>query len=146
MKMTWTDIITGIDQNLPASALYKSPHQDGEIEVFADLVGIDCFCGYSVEFSKRMREHWVESWVCTDTVVGYSVFFLDRTPVAVSIQRGRKSKKEIQFISEEAYDLVRDAVLECLSEDDLPEIPLADLNEEIDLISGGVGGYSRFKE
>ncbi len=148
IKMAWQQIINGIDQDLPPTSRYDSPNTGGDIDRFAGMVGIDRWAGWNEEFESRMREHWVSFWLCTDKIAGYSVFFLDRVPVAVGIQHARKEGKYIMFLSQSAFDSVRKAVLECLDEDDRPHVPLVDVNAVVELpeLVPGSYGYQRFEK
>jgi hypothetical protein len=53
---------------------------------------VDHFCqaldffpmGWNETFSARCKSYWLERWMCTDTMVGTAVVYVDDTPVEVS--------------------------------------------------------------
>lgn len=129
--MKLKDAIALINVSQEPSCHYDSPvTEDGNIQQWVDLVGYDSwqFDGWSEEFGKRMHRHALYSWLCTDTVVGAFVYFLDKRPVAISTQKARKSSKEIEFIDQESYDFVKKIVGEYQQP---PELQFVDLDEEI---------------
>lgn len=48
----------------------------------------------------------LDTWICTDTKVGFSILCLNGTPVALTWKSARKCDREFAFISEEAGDLL----------------------------------------
>ena len=82
------------------------------------------------ENQKRLTSYFIGSWYCTDSFVGHKVYFFDDEPVAVSSQTGRKMNEEIEWISAESYNKVREFVLTFLEHKD-PNITLCDLDEEL---------------
>lgn len=82
------------------------------------------------EEQKRLTSYFIGSWYCTDSFVGYKVYFFDDEPVAVSSQIGRKMDEEIEWISAESYNKVRDFIITFLEHKD-PNITLCNLDEEL---------------
>jgi len=82
------------------------------------------------EDQDRLVSYWLGNWHCTDTWVGYKVYFLDDEAVAISLQTARKSDEQFEWISREIYYKVRDFVLEYQDKDEYP-IDIVDLSEDI---------------
>jgi hypothetical protein len=80
----------------------------------------------------RLKAYWVSNWCCTDTWVGYRMYFLDDEPVAFSIQTARKNDENIKWFGEEKALKVRDYLISLMTkqEEDL-NFELCDINEEI---------------
>ncbi len=70
-----------------------------------------------VNDDKRLQKKWFKSWICTDTEVGISVYFLDGEVVCVSWQPYRKSDEEFWFISEELGNKLHDYFLSLIEKD-----------------------------
>ena len=66
-----------------------------------------CPMGWNETFSARCKSYWLERWMCTDTMVGTAVVYVDDTPVALFVQTGRKSTPYIRFIGEEGAEVMR---------------------------------------
>ncbi len=86
---------------------------------------------YNYPDQHKLTSYFIGNWYCTDTFVGYKVYFFENEPVAVSYQGGRKMNEEIEWLSKESYKKVRDYVLTFLEEEEEPSIKLADMEEEI---------------
>lgn len=82
------------------------------------------------EFDARFKEFYIAPHYCTDTWVGLSVIFLDDEAVAVCHQSGRKSDKNIQWVSKESWTKTR-AVIITMIEEDEPEFEIVDMDEEM---------------
>ena len=73
---------------------------------------VDHFCqaldffpmGWNETFSARCKTYWLERWMCTDTMVGTAVVYVDDTPVALFVQTARKNTPHIRFIGEEGAE------------------------------------------
>lgn len=80
----------------------------------------------------RLKCFWVGNWYCTDTFVGYRMYFLDHEPVAFSVQNGRKLAEELHWFSMELATKVQD-YLESLIEnvDRGLDVNICDINEDI---------------
>lgn len=76
----------------------------------------------------RLTSYWVRSWMCTDTWVGYKVYFFDDIPVAFSSQTARKSSEEIEWVSEDAYRKVKEYISSFAEQE---PISILNLEEEI---------------
>ena len=97
-----------------------------DIQTFGSKFGL---CpNWSLEFSDRMKRHYVTGWWCTDTWVGLSVYALDGKIVAVSTQTARRNYESMDFISKEACELVFDIVVAQVKS----ELVIDELPSEID--------------
>jgi len=76
----------------------------------------------------RLKCYWIGHWCCTDTWVGYRMYFLDDEPVAYSTQRGRKYDEEFHWFSIETATKVKEYLLS-LSEKEM-NINICDINKE----------------
>ena len=71
----------------------------------------------------RLIAYYLGNWCCTDSCVGYKIYFFDDKPVAVSSQLGRKSTEEIEWISKEDFKTVKDYIMSFAEEfEDSPSI------------------------
>jgi len=59
----------------------------------------------------RLKAYWIGNWYCTDSYVGYRMYFLDDEPVAFSIQKGRKWSEKFNWISKELALKVREYLI-----------------------------------
>lgn len=119
--MNWREAIEKVD---------KSGDNTGyaNMERIGNAVNVSGWFDYDSDFDKRLKKHWIHCWLCTDTHVGLAVYCLDGEPVAVSVQTARKCDEEIEFLSIEAIEKVRQFMLTYLSKEDPP---LANLDKEI---------------
>jgi len=79
---------------------------------------------------ERLNSYWVGNWHCTDSMVGYKIYFLDNEPVAWSSQTGRKSDETFFWFSEELAKRVRDYLL-TLEEPTELSVELCDIEQEM---------------
>lgn len=77
----------------------------------------------------RLTSYYLMDHCCTDTRVGYKVYFFDNKPVAVSFQKARKCDEFIEWISKKDYNKVKKYIMsfEEKIEDD---IPIANLEKD----------------
>lgn len=81
---------------------------------------------------ERLTSYYFGSWTCTDTTVGYKVYYLDDKPVAVSIQTGRKSDEKLYWLSEEIAKEVREYIISLLKEKEVSlRVSVVNLDEDI---------------
>jgi hypothetical protein len=85
---------------------------------------------------ERFVAYFVGSWYCTDTFVGYRVYFLDDEPVALSSQLGRKSDENFEWVSLEAYNKVFQFAKTFMDEPE-PNITFCNLDEDLAEIGDG---------
>jgi hypothetical protein len=106
----WLDLIKLVNSGQPVNSRYDGGVHEADAADFSEIFGFGP--SWSEEFSRRVKKHWINSWLCTDTVVGLAVYVMDGKPVAVSEQTSRKGDEEIKFISKEARDAVIAFLLE----------------------------------
>lgn len=79
--------------------------------------------------TEKITSYFIGNWYCTDSYVGYRVYFFDDMPIAISEQLGRKCKETFEWVSIDIYKMVKNYILSLsLEEDD--NINILDLNEE----------------
>ena len=85
---------------------------------------------YHMEYVEqdRITSYFFASWMCTDTEVGYRVYFFDDVPVMVSTQTARKSDEEYGWLSLEHAQQVKEYLLSLLHKDDDLNITIVDLD------------------
>ncbi len=118
--MTLRDIINSVDKT-------KAHKQLVDVCEMADEMYIDNFINF--ESQDRLVSYYVANWYCTDSMVGYRVFFFDNEAVAFGIKKGRKAYEDIKWISKEAYQKVKEYVL-TFTEPKEDNIDLLDLDLE----------------
>lgn len=85
---------------------------------------------YNNEGNDRLKCYWMQTWLCTDSWVGWRAYFLDDELVAVSSQLGRKCDEEFELVPEKIKILKE--YLETLVENPLrDDYDLINLDEEV---------------
>lgn len=102
------------------NSVSKTNGYNSDISRIAEEFHINC---WDYEEQERLKEYFVASWYCTDTLVGMRVYFLDDKPVATSIKPARKSDEKFYWVSNETYMEVFNYVLTFVKH----EAPPADL-------------------
>jgi hypothetical protein len=102
-------------------------------ESYVDVTDFNCELDLNLDYTKqdRLKAYFIGNWLCTDSWVGFRMYFLDDEPVAVSSQMGRKSDEEFKWFSKNVALKVRDYLLSLVKEnnDDL-NLTICDLNDE----------------
>lgn len=101
-----------------------------DIDDFSRALDLPTHIGWHQDFDNCVKGYFLIKWYCTDSWVGYRVYFMDDEPVAVSSQTGRKSPEEIEFVSLEAAQKVKDFI-KSLDPDDEFTPSLADMDLDI---------------
>lgn len=65
---------------------------------------------YNYIKQDRLKSYWILHWYCIDSWVGTKAYFFDNEFVCYSVQTGRKSDEEFEWISMEAAKKVRDYI------------------------------------
>lgn len=109
----------------------KSKHFKDSVDVsrMADVIGLPGY--YNYEEQERFVSYFIGSWYCTDSYVGYKVYFFDDEPVAVSSQVGRKCSENFEWLSKDLFLKVKNYVMTFEIEGNENNIELANLDEEI---------------
>lgn len=80
----------------------------------------------------RLTSYWVGNWYCTDTYVGYKLYFFDDAPVAFTSQTARKSDEIFHWFSLDTTKKIKDYLLSLLIEEEMPfQVKICDLEEDI---------------
>lgn len=118
--MNWQNAIDNLDRSDANTWSVNS-------RLLCSCLGVHVDVEYD-KLDKRFTRHWIRSWLCTDTMVGASVYCCDGKPIAISTHAARKEDEELQFLSDEAVETTRQILLSIAVYDVLP---LVDLNEDI---------------
>jgi len=88
--------------------------------------------GYEFDWVEqdRLKSYWIGNWYCTDSYVGFKMYFLNDVPVAVSSQSGRKSEEKFEWFSEELALRVRDYLISIMPQRKL-NFKLCNINEDV---------------
>jgi len=112
----------------------KNLDKSKDNEDWIDTTDIGDELGIEVPYVKqeRLKCFWVGNWYCTDSYVGYRMYFFEDEPVAFSFQRGRKWDEEFSWFSEEIAQKVKEYLLTLVEEkEDELNIDVCDINEEL---------------
>lgn len=117
-KYTMQDVLNRVAQITPEQlAAYQSidfyhiTKHDACIEDFESNLQTNTYIGYSHEFQSNMTAYPISTWYCTDQMVGVLAYFFRNKFVALSFQQGRKWDVEIQWVSQECANEVREYIL-----------------------------------
>lgn len=93
-----------------AATIDKTKENEAYVSSYdiAEALGIHDFYG---EEQDRLKAYWIGRWYCTDTHVGFRLYFMDQEPVAFSEQIGRKYPEEFYWVSVDAFTKVRDYII-----------------------------------
>lgn len=112
-----------------ANKIDKSQQNEDWVDVTE--IGEELNIDMSYVEQDRIKCYWVGNWYCTDSYVGYRMYFLDDEPVAFSVQNGRKCSEDFNWFSLEAAAKVREYLLSLMSEEDKLTVTICDINEDI---------------
>lgn len=102
----------------------KESEEKVYISYFAENV-LGIYDIHNWDDQSRLTSYYVLNWYCTDSVVGFKVYFFDDVPVAISSQSGRKCSENFQWVSKQLYQKVKDYI-NSFREDDEDSIDLID--------------------
>jgi hypothetical protein len=100
------------------------------LEEVTRAVGLG-FAGLYGEAEFLKGYHTEVSWICTDSRVGISLVFMGNELVMVGYQYGRKSDVDYRFVSEKAFDKVRNECLKLLAAQNDEDLTIVDMEEDI---------------
>lgn len=113
-------------------ANFTIPQDNGWYDAdWDDLCGgrLDSY-GYDYQkFVNAVKEYHIVSWICTDTRVGLSIIALNGEIVGMGYQSARKSGKDIEYVSKDAYNKLQEFMLTCLPSE---ECSILDMDEEVE--------------
>jgi len=125
--MKLAEIITKLDKSRENDANASYSDFEGKLDV--DVWSID----YD-KFTQRIQTYWINSWLCTDSVVGLAAYFLDGEFIAIMSQSGRKSPMNFTFVSYGHKQKLQKALLEMSEVEELKdEEEYLDMDEDVDL-------------
>ena len=78
---------------------YNGDGYDNIQGVYQELIGEYANIVWQEE-PYRIMYHWVGSWCCTDTDVGYRIYCFDDMPVGFSVQTARKSDEKFYWFKD----------------------------------------------
>lgn len=112
-----------------AERIDKSP--ENEDQWFGiDAIAYDLGINQHIDVEQtRLRAYWIGNWYCTDSWVGFRMYFLDDKPVAVSTQTGRKCNEEFEWFGPDAVKTVREFLLSLVAEEQT--VTYGDLEQDI---------------
>ena len=119
--------IIDIAKNIDKSDINNTGYID--FDAIASDLGVP-FSFYEDPPDDRLQAYWVGKWYCTDSWVGYRMYFFDDEPVAVSVQQGRKCSENFHWFSEDAVSRVKDYVLSLIAREN-NHASICDVNEDI---------------
>jgi len=111
-----------------ANKIDKSNKNESYVDIENFSSEFDFEFGFNLQ-QDRIKAYWIGNWYCTDSYVGYRMYFLDNEPVAVSTQAGRKSDEEFEWFSKELASKVKDYLISLMSNE--LHIKLCDINDDI---------------
>jgi len=114
-----------------ASRIDKSKNNESYIDI--NKVAYELDYEFDDEDDQdRLKAYWIGNWYCTDSFVGYRMYFLDDEPVAVSIQNGRKCDEDFKWFNMDLALKVRDYLISITrkKEEEL-NFDTCDINEDI---------------
>jgi len=83
--------------------------------------------------NTRLTSYWLKSWMCTDTVVGIRVVYLDDEPVMMISQGGRKCDKLVKWLSQEAITATHDYITSLIEDEAYHGLEIA---QDVDFSNG----------
>lgn len=104
-----------------------------ENENWVDIQELGYELDINVDYTEqdRLKSYWIGNWYCTDSYVGYKMYFLDDEPVAFSTQTGRKSDENFEWFSLDCVKKVREYLLSLIVKEEGINVSICDINEEI---------------
>jgi len=113
-----------------ANKIDKSQKNESYVDIEDFSSEFDFDFGFNLQQDK-IKAYWIGNWYCTDSYVGYRMYFLDDEPVAVSMQTGRKSNETFEWFSKELALKVKDYLISLMQKDDELNIKICDINRDI---------------
>lgn len=112
-------------------AVAQGSAEEADVALFERVLSTGTFLGWSEEFGRVMKRIRLNTWVCTDTEVGFCAFQFRGEVVAVSWQSARKSDVEMHWLSRDAALQVRTFIRELDERREPLDIQLIDVNAPV---------------
>lgn len=112
-----------------ANSIDKSSSNEAHVDLEDLCHELDVDAAMYVE-QDRIKSYWVGNWYCTETYVGYRMYFFDDEPVAFSIQSARKNEENFRWFSKDVAIKVKNYLLTLIPTTDL-YVETCDINEDI---------------
>lgn len=112
-----------------ANRIDKSDKNKAYVDIvsIANELNVDLDC---VE-QNRITAYWIGNWYCTDSWVGYTMYFFDNKPMAFSSQLGRKCDEDFHWFSLEIAEKVKEYLVSLIVEENKIEVKICDINAEV---------------
>lgn len=79
----------------------------------------------------KITAYWIGNWYCTDSYVGYIMYFFDNKPMAFSSQLGRKCDESFHWFSLEIAEKVKEYLISLIVEENKIDVKICDINAEV---------------
>lgn len=113
------------------SGAAQGPVEEASVALFERALSTGTFLGWSEEFGQVMKRIPLNTWVCTDTEVGFCAYQFRGEVVAVSWQSARKSDVEMHWLSRDAALQVRAFIRELDERREPLDLQLIDVNAPV---------------
>ena len=130
--MLLKEVIAKVDKS-------KRNQQDVDVDDLEESLSNHFGISMSLDYSKgntRVTACWLAYWYCTDTWVGFRVYFLDDNILAVSYQRGRKWDESFTFANSEIKKEFKEYLLSLAISNDKEEEEESYLDLQQDMQNG----------
>lgn len=99
-----------------------------DAEAICESLGVSGMWNFPEAVDDALRAYPIFNWLCTDEHVGLDALYLNDEPVGCSYRSARKNSYEIEWISKEAANKVRQFILDHA---DRPEFKIMDPDQDI---------------
>ncbi|HHT7008742.1 TPA: hypothetical protein ACTZ3A_001281 [Bacillus cereus] len=72
----------------------------------------------------KVTAYWIGNWYCTDSYVGYIMYFFDNKPMAFSSQLGRKCDESFHWFSLEIAEKVKEYLISLIVEENKIDVKI----------------------
>jgi len=84
-----------------------------------------------IDDDLKIEAYWIGNWYCTDSYVGFKMYFFNDEPVCYSVQEYRKAKEKFYWFNEDCALKVKKYLFELLIEDEETNVEYIDINQEV---------------
>ena len=121
--MTFQELFDSLD-------LSKLEPASDYLNKFENDLSTGTYMGWDDRFGGRVMVIPVNTWICTDTLVGLQAFFMDMKPIAVSYQDARKNGFFVYWLDDSAPRKVREFI-RALDDEESLSITRFDMHETV---------------